>query len=127
MEPLYGSIKGGGTKFICAIGSGPNNILAEARFPTTTSKETMTQVMGFFKQQEASLGKIESIGFARFGPLDPNPDSLTFGCVLPTPTPGWTNTNVVGMLYSSFDLPVAFDTDVNTAALGEYTGVKERD
>jgi predicted NBD/HSP70 family sugar kinase len=29
---LYGGIEGGGTKFNCAVGSGPENILAEARF-----------------------------------------------------------------------------------------------
>ena len=52
---LYGGIEGGGTKFVCAVGTGPDNILAEVRFPTTTPQETMTQAVDFFKQQEASL------------------------------------------------------------------------
>ncbi|MBI5965861.1 MAG: ROK family protein [Chloroflexi bacterium] len=117
---LYGGIEGGGTKFVCAVGTGPNNVLAEARFPTTTPEETMTQAVDFFKQQEASLGRIASIGFACFGPLDPNPDSKTYGHILPTPKPHWTGANVVGMLRSAFDIPVNFDTDVNGAALGEW-------
>ncbi len=117
---LYGGIEGGGTKFVCAVGTGPNNILVEARFSTTTSEETMTQAMDFFKQQEASLGKLASIGFACFGPLDPNPDSPAYGHILPTPKPHWTNANVVGMLRSAFDIPIAFDTDVNGAAFGEW-------
>jgi fructokinase len=120
IPPIYGGIEGGGTKFVCAVGTGPNNILAEARFPTTTPEETMTQAVDFFKQQEASLGRVASIGFACFGPLDPNPDSPTYGHILPTPKPHWTGANVVGTLRSAFDIPVNFDTDVNGAALGEW-------
>jgi len=119
-QPIYGGIEGGGTKFVCAVGTGPNNIQAEARFQTTTPEETMTQAVDFFKQQEKSLGKLASIGFACFGPLDPNPASPTYGHILPTPKPNWTNANVVGMLRSAFDIPIAFDTDVNGAALGEW-------
>ena len=118
--PLYGGIEGGGTKFVCAVGTDPNNVLAETRFPTTTPEETMSQAVDFFKQQEARFGKLASIGFASFGPLDPNPDSKTYGHILPTPKPHWTNANVVGMLRSTFDIPIAFDTDVNGAALGEW-------
>jgi fructokinase len=57
---------------------------------------------------------------ACFGPLDPNPDSPTYGHILPTPKPGWTNANIIGMLRASFDIPITFDTDVNSAALGEW-------
>ncbi len=120
MEVNYGAIEGGGTKFICAVGSGPNRLRAEARFETTTPKETMGHVIEFFRKQEAIFGKLESIGFACFGPLDPNPVSPTYGFILPTPKPGWSNANVVGMLRNSFDVPIAFDTDVNGAALGEW-------
>ncbi len=116
----YGGIEGGGTKFVCAVGTGPNNILAETRFQTTTPQETMSQAVDFFKQQEASLGNLASIGFACFGPLDPNPASPTYGHILPTPKPHWAGANVVGMLRSAFDIPVNFDTDVNGAALGEW-------
>jgi len=119
-KPIYGAIEGGGTKFVCAVGTGPNNIQAEARFTTTTPAETMHQVVDFFKQQEDAFGKLAAIGFACFGPLDPNPASPTYGHILPTPKPGWANANVVGMLRSSFNIPIAFDTDVNGAALGEW-------
>jgi fructokinase len=117
---LYGGIEGGGTKFVCAVGTGPDDIRAEASFQTTTPQDTMSQAVDFFKQRENDLGKLASIGFACFGPLDPNPDSPTFGHILPTPKPGWTNADVVGMLRSAFDIPIAFDTDVNGAALGEW-------
>lgn len=119
-NPLFGSIEGGGTKFVCAVGTNPQNILAETRVETSTPQETMQQVILFFKEQENNFGKLSAIGFACFGPLDPNPASPTYGYILPTPKPGWSNANVVGMLSAEFNIPIAFDTDVNGAALGEW-------
>ncbi|HCB01625.1 MAG TPA: fructokinase [Anaerolineae bacterium] len=116
---LFGGIEGGGTKFVCAVGTNPHKIKAEARIETTFPEETMRNVIEFFKQQEESLGKLSAIGFACFGPLDPNPESKTYGHILPTTKAGWSNANVVGMLKTEFDIPIAFDTDVNGAALGE--------
>ena len=113
---LYGGIEGGGTKFVCAVGTGPEDIQAEIRFPTTTPAETMERTIDFFRQYP----EISAIGLACFGPLDPNPLSPTYGQILPTPKPGWTGANLVGMLKQAFHLPVGFDTDVNGAALGEY-------
>ena len=119
-DPIFGGIEGGGTKFICAVGTGPHNIRAEARFQTTTPEETMALAVDFFKQQEKNFGELTAIGFACFGPLDPNLGSPTYGHILPTPKPDWTNADVVSMLRSAFDIPIAFDTDVNGAALGEW-------
>lgn len=118
--PLFGGIEGGGTKFICAVGTGPSDVRAEVRIPTSSPDETLGQAIKFFKNQETELGQLSSIGFACFGPLDPNPASPTFGYILPTPKPGWANMNVVGKLRASFDIPIGFDTDVNGAALGEW-------
>jgi fructokinase len=95
--PLFGGIEGGGTKFVCAIGTGPQDIRAETRFPTTTPEETLARAIDFFKQQEEKLGRLSAIGFACFGPLDPQPASPTYGHILPTPKPGWTNADVVGL------------------------------
>lgn len=119
-QRLFGGIEGGGTKFVCAVGTGPDDIRAEVRFPTTSPQETMAQAVEFFQQQEDRFGKLASIGFACFGPLDPRPDSSTYGYILPTAKTGWTNANVVGPLRSALGIPVAFDTDVNGAALGEW-------
>ena len=46
---LFGGIEGGGTKFVCAIGTGPDDIRAETRFPTTTPDETISQAARFFQ------------------------------------------------------------------------------
>ncbi|MBI4760945.1 MAG: ROK family protein [Chloroflexota bacterium] len=121
MTHLFGGIEGGGTKFLCAVGTAPGDIRREARFPTTTPAETLRQAVDFFKQAERDFGRLSALGVASFGPLDPHPASPAYGRILSTPKPGWTNADIVGPLRSAFDLPIAFDTDVNGAALGEWT------
>jgi fructokinase len=120
MSVLYGGIEGGGTKFVCAVGTEAGEILAGTRFPTTTPDETLARAVDFFKEQKQALGPLASIGVASFGPLDPRPASSTFGRILPTPKPGWTNADIVGPLRAAYDVPIGFDTDVNGAALGEW-------
>jgi fructokinase len=115
MKPLFGGIEGGGTKFVCAIGTDPDDLRAETRFPTTTPTETLGKAINFFKEFDG----LSAIGVACFGPLNPHPASPDYGHILPTPKPGWTNTNIVGALHSALDLPIVFDTDVNGAALAE--------
>ncbi len=119
MKPLFGGIEGGGTKFVCAVGTGPDDILAEARFPTTTPGETMQRAITFFQQQENEHGRLAALGVGCFGPLDPDPGSPKFGQILPTPKPGWTGAEIVAPLRAAFKLPIGFDTDVNGAALSE--------
>jgi fructokinase len=117
MMQLLGGIEAGGTKFVCAVGTGPDNIRAEARFPTTTPQETIGQATDFFRQQ---VKPVTAIGIAAFGPVDPNPASPTFGYITTTPKPGWAQTNFAGAVAAALGIPVGFDTDVNVAALGEH-------
>ncbi|RME34274.1 MAG: ROK family protein, partial [Deltaproteobacteria bacterium] len=42
-------IEAGGTKFVCAAGTGPDDIRAETRFPTTTPEETLGRVVDFIR------------------------------------------------------------------------------
>lgn len=116
---LFGGIEAGGTKFVCAIGSGPNDIKAESRFPTTTPAETLGQAIAFF-EKHAQETPLAAIGVASFGPVDPDPKSDTFGSITATPKPNWSNTDMIGPLRDALGLPVGFDTDVNSAALSEH-------
>jgi len=117
--PLWGGIEAGGTKFVCAVGSGPNDLRAEVTLPTTSPDETIERAIQFFRAQR--LGEpIRAIGIAAFGPVDPNPDSPTFGYITTTPKPGWGNTDFAGRVQRALRVPVGFDTDVNGAALGEH-------
>jgi len=116
---LYGGIEAGGTKFICAVGNGPNNLRAEARFETTTPAETLGRAIAFFQEQQHDA-PLAAIGIASFGPVDLHPASPTYGYITSTPKPGWANTDVAGTIRRGLGLPVGFDTDTNVAALGEY-------
>ncbi len=118
MSTLYGGIEAGGTKFICAIGSGPDDLRAVTEFPTTTPVETLRQAIAFFHEQ-AGRANLAAIGIGSFGPVDPNPSSPTFGYITTTPKPRWAQTDLVGTIQRALDVPVGFDTDVNAAALGE--------
>lgn len=120
MNKLYGGIEAGGTKIVCAVGNGPGNILAEVRFPTGSPSETIKTAIDFFRAQEKLLGRaLAGLGIAAFGPLDPDPSSRGYGYITSTPKPGWRNTDLVGPLRAALGIPVAFDTDVNGAALAE--------
>lgn len=117
--PLWGGIEAGGTKFVCAVGTGPGDLRAELRFPTTTPEETLHLAIEYFRQWHQSE-PLAAIGVGSFGPLDPNPASPSFGYIPTTPKPGWAHTNIVATLQEALGVPVGFDTDVNAAALGEH-------
>lgn len=117
---LLGGIEAGGTKFVCAIGTGPDDIRALTRIPTTTPEETLAQVFTFFRSQIAQGVNLEAIGIGSFGPVDVREDSSTFGWFLDTPKPGWRQIDFVGPISREFSIPIGFDTDVNAAALGEH-------
>jgi fructokinase len=112
---LYGAIEAGGTKFVCAVGMGPEDLKAQARFPTTTPKETLGQCIDFFRTQP----KLDAIGVGCFGPIELHRESHSYGRVTVTPKAGWGNAEIVRPLEEAFGVPVGFDTDVNGAVLGE--------
>jgi fructokinase len=116
--PLCGGIEAGGTKFVCAIGSGPDDLRDEIRFPTTSPGETIPRALDYFKNHP-DRARLKAIGIASFGPVDPKPGSLRFGFITSTPKPGWRDTDLAGAVGKALDLPVGFDTDVNGAALAE--------
>jgi fructokinase len=120
MNTLFGGIEAGGTKFVCIFGSGPEDVRAEARFPTTSPAETIQRAVDFFRQGQKEHGELSAIGIASFGPLDLDRNSPTYGYITSTPKPGWANTDFAGMIRQALSLPVGFDTDVNAAALGEW-------
>jgi fructokinase len=117
MAPLVG-IELGGTKCVCTLGEGPEAVLAQERVPTTTPVETLGAIRAVLDRWHAAHG-FRAMGIASFGPVDLRPGSATHGHIMVTSKPHWAHTDVVGALGGGFGVPVAFDTDVNAAALAE--------
>ncbi len=90
---MLGGIEAGGTKFICAVGTGPDD-LVKAQFPTTTPDETLPQVVQFFRSNGGR--DLEAIGIGSFGPVDLDPASPKYGFITSTPKQGWANFDLVG-------------------------------
>jgi fructokinase len=112
----YGGIEAGGTKWVCAVADASGAIVARDAFPTAGPSETLDRAAAFFAAQPAT----RAVGIGCFGPIDPRPGSDTYGWITTTPKPGWADVDVVGPLRAALGVPIAFDTDVNAAALGEW-------
>jgi fructokinase len=112
----YGGIEAGGTKWVCAVADLPGELLKTETFPTTAPEETVRRAIRFFTEN----GPVGALGVGAFGPVDIRPASPTWGTITTTPKPGWADTDLVAALHSGLEVPIALDTDVNAAALGEW-------
>jgi fructokinase len=112
----FGGIETGGSKWECAIGTGPEDLRAAETIATTTPEETIGRAIAFFERE----GPVAAIGIGSFGPVDQKLSSPTWGHITNTPKPGWAHTDVGQEIRRRLSVPVAFDTDVNAAALGEH-------
>jgi fructokinase len=115
MTARYGGIEAGGTRWNCAIGDGEGGVELVESFATTGPEETLARAAAFFGEH----GPIAALGVGCFGPVALDPSSPRYGRITTTPKPGWSDTDVVGPLRAALDVPVAFETDVNAAAIGE--------
>jgi fructokinase len=119
MERIWAGIEGGGTKFVCLLGTGPDDVAVAGSFPTTSPEETLGAVAHFI---ETHLGErtLAAVGVASFGPIDLDERSPGYGTITTTPKPGWSNVNVVRVLRERLGVPVSWETDVNGAAVAEH-------
>jgi fructokinase len=106
---LFGGIEAGGTKWVLATGTGPDDVRTRETIPTTQPDETLLRVAEFFQGSG-----IDALGVGSFGPVD-----LATGTITTTPKPGWSGTRLAARLRATLGVPVTLDTDVNAAALGE--------
>ena len=119
VQRLIGAIEAGGTKFVLAVARDDGTILREARIATRTPDQCFPEVAEFFRAAAAAHGPLSSFGVASFGPIDIDPASSTYGTFTTTPKPGWAGARFHDVL-GEFGAPIAVDTDVNGAALGEW-------
>ena len=116
MRDLFGGIEAGGTKFVCAVGSGPDDLHKIIEIPTSTPEITLKQCIDFFQDAQIK-GSINAIGIASFGPVNVDKDSPDHGVILNTPKKHWKFTPIRKIIHESLDVPVHIDTDVNVEVL----------
>ncbi len=119
-EPLFGGIEAGGTKFVCVVGTGPDDVRAQTRIDTTSPRPTIDQAIRFFREVHASGVAVAAMGIASFGPVELRRSEATYGFITQTPKPHWSDTDMVGPFAAALEVPIGFDTDVNAAALAEW-------
>lgn len=117
MNRYFGAIEAGGTKFVCAVVDDHYQVVHQVRIPTTTPTETLGLVLEFFRE---STEPLTAIGVSTFGPVDIDPTSSSYGYITETPKLAWRRADLLGPL-RELGVPLAIDTDVNGAALGEHT------
>jgi fructokinase len=119
-DAWFGAIEAGGSKFICAIGTGGGTILEDVRIDTRDPDATLRDVLHFFDGARARTRPLRAFGLAAFGPIELRRGAARYGFITSTPKPGWRDTDLLGPLRRALARPIGFDTDVNAAALAEW-------
>jgi fructokinase len=116
---IFGGIEAGGTKFVCGIGTGPDDLVT-TQIPTTLPEATVTEAVAWIG--EKSAGRLTAVGIGSFGPVD-----LSSGYITSTPKAAWRNYDLAGTVGKALGVPVRFETDVNAAVFGEVRWGAARD
>jgi fructokinase len=116
---LLAGVELGGTKCVCVLGTGPDDVRAVERLSTGEREETLRNIEGVLGRWRAQYGEPRALGIASFGPVDLRVGSPTFGYITSTTKAGWRDTDVAQRLGRRAGVPAGFDTDVNGAALAE--------
>lgn len=118
MNEVVAGIDIGGTKIALALETVRGERIATRRLPTQADGyATVNQIL---QAIEAMLEENQA-GLLAVGIGCPSPIDIEKGLVMsPSNLRDWNDFPVVKLFRERFDVPVAFDNDANTAALGEY-------
>ena len=74
---LVGAIEAGGTKFVCAVGTCPQD-LSRTKFPSGNNPgQVLSAVTNWLCEPQRLRGKLQAVGIGSFGPVDFDRDSPT--------------------------------------------------
>jgi fructokinase len=116
-KPLLAGVELGGTKCICILASGPDDIREQQRVDTGSPDKTLDAIDVILSRWQTEHG-FTALGLASFGPLDLDERSPGYGRIVATPKRGWSGTDILSRV-RHFAVPIGFDTDVNAAAIAE--------
>jgi len=117
---LLAGVELGGTKCVCLVGTGPDDIRARVTLPTARDADaTLAQLGEALARLRGAHGAFAALGVASFGPIELHPDSPRYGHIGRTPKLGWEGVDVRGFFRTHFGGPTGITTDVIAAALAE--------
>ena len=116
MTPFVGGAELGGTKCVLAVARSPSEILHRTVIPTEDPRRTLDSIFAFFNDYE--LG---NIGIGTFGPVVLDSGSNDYGLLISESKEGWKGINIYDEFSSNLRGRIVIDTDVNVAAIGEYS------
>jgi len=109
----------GGTKCVCTLGTGPDDVRAQVTVPTGDPATTLDAIADVLERWRGDFGEPAALGIASFGPIDLRRDSPTYGRIQATPKARWRGVDLVSFFSQRFQGPVSLTTDVIGAALAE--------
>ena len=118
VSDTFAGVELGGTKCVAMLARGPDEVIAREIFPTTNPEETLgaiERLLGGWRTET----NLKALGIGSFGPIELDRAAPAYGSITSTPKPGWSGVDVMRRLESAAEVPTAFDTDVNGAALAE--------
>lgn len=114
-----GAVDIGGTKIAVGAATEDGTIVSRFECPTEPKRgfeNAVQRIRDLLRQARASCAKLDGIGVACPGPLDPFTGVIGEVGTLP----GWHGKNLVEALQSEFGTSVAVENDADAAALAEF-------
>ena len=99
---------------VCAVVSGDGEVLDRMETPTLMPAETVPQMVEWFTARD-----VNALGIGACGPTCGDPNDERYGSILQTPKLAWRGYGLRAAFADALGIPVAYDTDVNVACLGE--------
>jgi fructokinase len=116
---IYAGVEMGGTKCVCVLGTGPDDVREQQIVPTGDPAPTLNAIAEVLQRWSIATADLAAIGVAAFGPIDLRRESRTYGRIGNTPKERWKDVDLAGFFNQRFGLQVGFTTDVIGAALAE--------
>jgi glucokinase len=116
---IVGAVDIGGTKIAIGLVDDQNQLITKESIPTNAKKGlpfAVDQINSTLQRLESNCGvKIQGIGIACTGPVNPFTGELSVNAFLP----GWEGLGLVQGLENQFHLPICVENDADAAALAE--------
>jgi len=119
MSQIFAGVELGGTKIVCALAEASGELLERMQIDTQAPEDSLPRIRAELQNFIDTHGPFAALGVGTFGPLQLERSAPDYGRLGPTPKLLWRGCDLYRYFADWLTVPVALDTDVNAAALGE--------